>query len=217
MTEQDILSKVDHTNLKQTATFRDIITLCDQGKAHGVASVCIPPNMVKLAKEYMGQSLPICTVIGFPNGYATTTVKLLETQTALEDGASEIDMVIPINLLKEGKHQAILQEIQKIKGICQDRILKVIIETALLSEDEKRTMCQILNDSSADFIKTSTGFSTHGATLPDIELLRKHCHKHIQIKAAGGISSMEDGRAFLEAGANRLGTSRLICSDNDVY
>ncbi len=217
MTEKEILSKVDHTNLKQLATFADIQKLCDEAMAHGVASVCIPPNMVKSAKEYVGDKMAVCTVIGFPNGYNSTATKVYETTDAINNGADEIDMVIAINWLQEGKTDLILQEIDAIKQACGTKILKVIIETCLLTEQQKIQMCEVLNQSKADFIKTSTGFSTAGATLADIKLMRKHCQPHIQIKAAGGIASFEDGADFITAGATRLGTSRLINDDKKSY
>lgn len=208
--KNEILSKVDHTFLKQTATWNDIKELCDDAIRYNTASVCIPPSFVKKAKEYVNEKMKVCTVIGFPNGYNTTDVKVFETRNAIQNGADEIDMVINIGMLKEKEYDAILNEINEIKKACGDKILKVIIETCLLTEEEKIKMCDIVSNSNADFIKTSTGFSTNGATIEDIKLFKKHIKNDKKIKAAGGISSFEDAERFIEEGASRLGTSRLV-------
>ena len=208
--KNEILSKVDHTFLKQTATWNDIRELCDDAIRYNTASVCIPPSFVKKAKEYVNEKMKVCTVIGFPNGYNTTDVKVFETSNAIQNGADEIDMVINIGMLKEKEYDAILNEINEIKKACGDKILKVIIETCLLTEEEKIKMCDIVSNSNADFIKTSTGFSTAGATIEDIKLFKKHIRNDKKIKAAGGISSFEDAERFIEEGASRLGTSRLV-------
>lgn len=210
MTHSEILSKVDHTNLSQTAAWEDIQALCDDAVACRTASVCIPPAFVKKAKEYTGNSMAVCTVIGFPNGYHTTEAKAFETRNALENGADEIDMVIHIGALKEKNEAAVLKEISELKKLCGSRILKVIIETCLLTQEEKITMCRLVTQSGADFIKTSTGFSSAGATFEDVALFAAHVGPDVQIKAAGGISSFEDGERFLSLGASRLGTSRLV-------
>lgn len=208
--KNEILSKVDHTLLKQTATWNDIKELCDDAIRYNTASVCIPPSFVKEAKEYVNEKMKVCTVIGFPNGYNTTDVKVFETKDAIKNGADEIDMVINIGMLKEKEYDAILNEINEIKKACGDKILKVIIETCLLTDEEKIKMCDIVSNSNADFIKTSTGFSTAGATIEDIKLFKKHIKNDKKIKAAGGISSFEDAERFIEEGASRLGTSRLV-------
>lgn len=210
MDKTKILQAVDHTLLSQTATWEEIRQICDDGIAYGCASVCIPPSYVKRAKEYVGDKIAVCTVIGFPNGYQTTTVKVAETADAVTNGADEIDMVINIGDLKDGHDEQVEQEIREIKKVCGQRILKVIIETCLLTEDEKIRMCRVVTGAGADFIKTSTGFSTAGATLEDIRLFAGHVGEGVQIKAAGGISSFEDGERFMQAGASRLGTSRLV-------
>lgn len=210
MDKKNILKAVDHTLLSQTATWEEIRQICDDGIAYGCASICIPPSYVKRAKEYVGDRIAVCTVIGFPNGYPTTPVKVAETVDAVANGADEIDMVINIGDLKDGRDEAVEQEIRAIKAACEGRILKVIIETCLLTEDEKIRMCEIVTRSGADFIKTSTGFSTAGATLEDICLFAEHVGEGVRIKAAGGISSFEDGERFMQAGASRLGTSRLV-------
>lgn len=210
MDKKRIIEKVDHTLLSQAATWQEIKNICDDAITYGTASVCIPPSFVKKAKEYIGDKIAICTVIGFPNGYNTTSVKKFETQDALMNGADEIDMVINIGDVKEGKFDVVEEEIRQIKKVCGDNILKVIIETCLLTEEEKIKMCQVVSNTDADFIKTSTGFSTSGATFEDIALFAKHVGKDVKIKAAGGISSFEDGRKFIELGADRLGTSRII-------
>ena len=205
-----ILSMCDHTLLGVTSTWEEIRKICDDGIKFGTASVCIPPSYVKKAKEYVGDKLAICTVIGFPNGYNTTEVKVFEAKDAIEKGADEIDMVINIGNLKDGMHDEIREEIRAIKAACGDHILKVIIETCLLTEEEKIRMCEVVSASGADFIKTSTGFSTGGATPEDVELFAKHVTGGVKIKAAGGISSLEDAERFIELGAERLGTSRIV-------
>ena len=205
-----ILSVCDHTLLLQGATWEQIRAICDDGIKYGTASVCIPPCYVKPAKEYVGDKVKICTVIGFPNGNSTTETKVFETTDAIKNGADEIDMVINIGMLKAKEYAYVLDEIKQIKKACGDRILKVIIETCLLTDEEKIKMCEIVTESGADFIKTSTGFSTGGATFADIELFAKHVGKNVKIKAAGGISSLEDADKFLELGASRLGTSRVV-------
>lgn len=207
---KEILSKVDHTVLGQTAVWEDIRALCDDGIKYGCASVCIAPSFVKKAKEYVGNDLKICTVIGFPNGYNTTAVKAFEAAEAVKDGADEIDMVINIGMLKQKLYDEILEEINAVKKACDGRLLKVIIETCLLTEDEKIKMCEIVSASDADYIKTSTGFSTSGATREDIALFKSHVSDVTLIKAAGGISSLEDAEAMLSLGASRLGTSRIV-------
>lgn len=208
--KEEILKKVDHTLLKQTSTWEDIKKLCDDAIKCNTASVCIPPCFVKQAKEYVGDKMKICTVIGFPNGYNLTKAKMYETEQAVEDGADEIDMVINVGKLKEKNYDYILNEINGIKSKCNGRILKVIIETCLLTEEEKIKMCEIVSQSDADYIKTSTGFSTGGATLEDIELFKKHMKNGKKIKAAGGIKNFDDAEEFVKAGADRLGTSRLV-------
>lgn len=210
MRKEDVLQKVDHTLLAQTATWQEIKQICEDAMTYQTASVCIPPSFVKQAKEYMGDRMAVCTVIGFPNGYNTTEVKKAETEDAIQKGADEIDMVINLGWVKEQRFDLIEEEIRVLKEACGEKILKVIIETCLLSEEEKIKMCEVVTKAGADFIKTSTGFSTGGATLEDIELFAKHVGSGVQIKAAGGIASFEDGEAFIKAGASRLGTSRLI-------
>ena len=205
-----ILSYCDHTLLAQTSTWEQIRAICDDGMAFGTASVCIPPSFVKRAKEYVGDKLAICTVIGFPNGYNTTAAKVFETTDAVANGADEIDMVINVGDLKDKNYEAILSEIKQIKAACRGKLLKVIIETCLLSDEEKIKMCEIVNESGADYIKTSTGFSKAGATFADVELFAKHVAPHVKIKAAGGISSLEDAEKFIALGASRLGTSRIV-------
>lgn len=207
---EKILSKVDHTLLKQESTWEQIREICDDGIKYGTASVCIPPSFVKVAKEYVGEKLKICTVIGFPNGYNTTAVKCFETEDAVQNGADEIDMVINIGWVKEKKWEELLNEIKAVKNSCQGRLLKVIIETCLLTEEEKVKMCEIVSESGAEYIKTSTGFSTGGATREDVALFAEHVKPGVQIKAAGGISSMKDAEDFIALGANRLGTSRIV-------
>ncbi|MBQ3072011.1 MAG: deoxyribose-phosphate aldolase [Oscillospiraceae bacterium] len=205
-----ILGAVDHTLLAQNATWEQIRALCDDAVQYGTASVCIPASYVKQAKQYLGDRMAVCTVIGFPNGYATTAAKVFETEDAVNNGADEIDMVINVGWVKDQKWDELLSEIRAIRAACAGRILKVIIETCLLTDDEKIELCRIVSESGADYIKTSTGFSTGGATFADIELFAKHVAKHVKIKAAGGISSMEDAQKFLELGASRLGTSRVV-------
>lgn len=207
---EEIMKTVDHTLLTQTATWNEIKAICDDAVAWKTASVCIPPSFVKRAKDYLGDKMAVCTVIGFPNGYNTTAVKAAETEDAVKNGADEIDMVINLGDLKEGKYDRIEAEIKTIKAACQGRILKVIIETCLLTEEEKIKMCEVVTDSGADFIKTSTGFSKAGATFEDIELFAKYTGKGVQIKAAGGINSIKDAEKFISLGAARLGTSRIV-------
>lgn len=210
MNLSDILAKCDHTLLAQTATWADIKAICDDGVKYSTASVCIPASFVKQAKEYVGDKLAICTVIGFPNGYATTAAKCFMASDAVDNGADEVDMVINIGWAKEGKWAEITEEIAAIKKACKGKLLKVIIETCLLTDEEKIALCKCVSDSGADYIKTSTGFSTAGATFADVELFAKHVAKHVKIKAAGGISSIEDAEKFIELGAERLGTSRIV-------
>ena len=207
---KNILSKCDHTLLWQTATWADIKKICDEGLQYQTASVCIPPCYVQQAKNYVGDRLKICTVIGFPNGYNTAAVKVFETKDAISQGADEIDMVINIGMLKQGLDQEVCEEIRAIKGACGDKILKVIIETCLLTEEEKVRMCKIVTNAGADYIKTSTGFSKAGATLEDVRLMRANVGENVLVKAAGGISGLEDAQNFLDAGASRLGTSRVV-------
>ncbi len=210
MDKSKILQAVDHTLLAQTATWEEIKQICDDGINYHCASVCIPPSYVKRAKEYVNGKITICTVIGFPNGYHTTASKVFETEDAVHNGADEIDMVINIGDLKDGNDNKILAEIKSIKSACHGKLLKVIIETCLLTDEEKIRMCRIVSQSGADFIKTSTGFSTAGATLKDIQLFAEHVGPEVKIKAAGGITSFDDAEAFMAAGAARLGTSRLV-------
>lgn len=210
MKPEEMLNYVDHTQLAQTATWKQIQILCDEAMEYHTASVCIPPSYVKAAKEYVGDRMAVCTVIGFPNGYQTTAVKEFETKTALEDGADEIDMVINLGWVKDGRYELVEQEIRTLKLACGSKILKVIIETCLLTDDEKIRMCQAVTDAGADFIKTSTGFSKAGATFADIRLFAEHVGPEVKIKAAGGISSLEDAEEFLKLGAERLGTSRMV-------
>lgn len=211
MNKNEILKKVDHTVLAQTATWEQIKNICDDGIKYNVASVCIPPSYVKDAKKYVGDKLKVCTVIGFPNGYNTTNVKVYETLTAIEEGADEIDMVINLGWLKDKKYVDIEKEIKAIKNVCGEKVLKVIIETCLLTDEEKTIMCGIVKNAGADYIKTSTGFSTSGATFEDIQLFKRELKEtNVKIKAAGGIKSFEDAERFIEFGADRLGTSRLV-------
>ena len=207
---KDILAKCDHTLLAQTATWADIKAICDDGMKYHCASVCIPASFVKQAKEYVGENLAICTVIGFPNGYATTASKCFMASDAVDSGADEVDMVINIGWAKEHKWAEITSEIAAIKAACKGKLLKVIIETCLLSDEEKIALCKCVSDSGADYIKTSTGFSTAGATFRDVELFSAHIAPHVKIKAAGGISSLADAEKFIELGASRLGTSRIV-------
>jgi len=207
---KEIFKRVDHTLLTQTATWDEIKQICDDAIAYGVASVCIPPSYVKRVKEYVKDKMAVCTVIGFPNGYQTTEVKVFEAKDAINNGADEIDMVINIGWVKDGEYGKVTDEIKQIKAACGNRILKVIIETCLLSEEEKIRMCQAVTEAGADFIKTSTGFSTKGATFEDVALFAKHVGENVKIKAAGGIASFDDAERFIELGADRLGTSRII-------
>lgn len=207
---REILSKVDHTILSQTATWDDVRAICDDGMRYGTASVCIPAWYVERAASYCAGKLPICTVIGFPNGYSTTRVKAYETRDAVENGADEIDMVIAVGALKAGETDAVRRDIEAVREACCGKVLKVIIETCLLTDAEKITMCGIVSDSGADFIKTSTGFSSGGATFDDVRLFKAHCAPHLKIKAAGGISSIADAEEFIRLGADRLGTSRIV-------
>ncbi len=206
----EILAKCDHTLLGQTATWAEIKAICDDGMKYHCASVCIPASHVKQAKEYVGEKLAICTVIGFPNGYATTASKCFMASDAVKNGADEVDMVINIGWAKEGKWAEITQEIAAIKEACHGKLLKVIIETCLLTDEEKIALCKCVSDSGADYIKTSTGFSTAGATFHDVELFAAHVAPHVKIKAAGGISSLDDAEKFIALGASRLGTSRIV-------
>lgn len=210
MDREEILNKVDHTLLAQTATWEEIREILDDAMKYHTASACIPAAYVKQAAEYVQGRLPICTVIGFPNGYHTTTVKVFETKDAVANGASEIDMVINIGFLKDKRYKEIEEEIRQVHAACDGRILKVIIETCLLTEEEKIKMCEIVTKAGAEFIKTSTGFSTGGATFADVELMRKHVGANVKVKAAGGIASFADAEKFVDLGADRLGTSRLI-------
>lgn len=210
MDKKNIFEKVDHTLLGITATWDDIKTICDDAMHYQTASVCIPPSYVKQAKEYMGDKMAVCTVIGFPNGYNTTAVKAFETKDAIDNGADEIDMVINLGWVKDKRFDLIEQEIKTLKEVCKDKILKVIIETCVLTEEEKVMMCKVVTNSGADYIKTSTGFSTAGATFDDIALFAKNIGEHVKMKAAGGISSFDDAEKFIELGASRLGTSRIV-------
>ena len=207
---QDILSRCDHTLLRTDCTAQEIRTLCDQGIRYGVASVCIPPAHVAGAKRYVGDNLRLCTVIGFPNGYATTRVKAFEADDAIRNGADEIDMVVNLGMVRDRARDEILDELRRVRMACGEKILKVIIECCLLTEEEKRMMCALVSEARADYIRTSTGFSTGGATFEDVELLRQCCDPAVKVKAAGGISSLEDAERFLELGADRLGTSRIV-------
>ena len=210
MKANEVLKHVDHTLLTQTATWEEIKAICDDAVKYGTASACIPPSYVAQAKEYVGEKLAICTVIGFPNGYMTTATKEFETKDAIANGADEIDMVINIGWLKDQKYDLLENEIRTLKAACGEKILKVIIETCLLTDDEKVKMCEIVTAAGADYIKTSTGFSTAGATFADIELFAKNIGPAVKMKAAGGIASMDDADKFIELGADRLGTSRII-------
>ena len=206
----EILAKCDHTLLTQTATWAEIRAICDDGMKYHTASVCIPASFVRQAKEYVGEKLPICTVIGFPNGYDTTAAKCFMASDAVDNGADEVDMVINIGWAKEGKWDEITAEIAAVKAACKGKLLKVIIETCLLSDEEKIALCKCVSDSGADYIKTSTGFSKAGATFADVELFAKNVAPHVKIKAAGGISSLADAEEFIRLGASRLGTSRIV-------
>ena len=210
METKEILSRVDHTLLQPTATWEEIRQLCDDGVKYGCASVCIPPSYVRQAAEYLGGKLKVCTVIGFPNGYSTTASKVFETENAIRNGALEIDMVVNLGWVKDQRWDDLLQEMKEIKEACQGHILKVIVETCLLTQEEKVKLCQLVSLSGADYIKTSTGFSTGGATQEDVALLRSHVSPRVKVKAAGGISTLEDAEAMIALGANRLGTSRIV-------
>lgn len=210
MEVNEILKHVDHTLLLQTATWEEIKQICDDAVKYQTASVCIPPSYVKQASEYLEGKIKVCTVIGFPNGYMTTKTKEFETKDAIENGASEIDMVINVGWLKDKNYDLIEEEIRALKAVCGEKILKVIIETCFLTDEEKIKMCEIVTSAGADYIKTSTGFGGGGATFEDIELFAKHIGPGVKMKAAGGISSMEDAVKFLELGAERLGTSRIV-------
>ena len=207
---KEILRHCDHTLLKQESTWEQIREICDDGLKYDCASVCIPAGHVKQANDYLGDRLKVCTVIGFPNGYSTTAVKVFETEDAIRNGADEIDMVINIGWAKEGRWDALLEEIKAVKASCQGRILKVIVETCLLTEAEKIKLCEIVTESGADYIKTSTGFSTAGATREDVALFKAHVGPNVKIKAAGGIATLQDAQDFLDLGAERLGTSRIV-------
>ena len=207
---KNILAHCDHTLLKPESTWEQIKALCDEGMKYGCASVCIPAAYVRQANDYVGANLKVCTVIGFPNGYSTTEVKVFETEDAVRNGADEIDMVVNIGWVKDGRWDELLSEIKAVKASCQGRILKVIVEACLLTEAEKIKMCQLVTQSGADYIKTSTGFSTGGATKEDVALFAKHIGPGVRIKAAGGISTLQDAQDFLDLGADRLGTSRIV-------
>ena len=207
---KSILSRVDHTLLAQSATWNEIKAICDDGIRYGCASVCIPASYVKQAAEYVAGQIAVCTVIGFPNGYDTTAAKCFMASDAVENGADEVDMVINIGWVKDGLYDQVRDEIALVKKACRGKLLKVIIETCLLTDDEKIAMCKAVSDSGADYIKTSTGFSTAGATFHDVELFAQHVAPHVKIKAAGGISSLEDAEKFIALGASRLGTSRIV-------
>ena len=216
MTYQDVLAKVDHTVLKQTATWADIQKLCDDAVKYQTASICIPPAYVKQAAEYLHGCIPVCTVIGFPNGSNTTECKAFEVRDAVKNGAEELDMVVNIGWVKDGKYEDVLREINCLKEACDGKLLKVIIETCLLTKDEIVSLCDVVSRSDADFIKTSTGFSTAGATFEDVELMVQHMTNGKKVKAAGGISGFEDGKKFIELGAQRLGTSRLVAQAKNI-
>lgn len=207
---KEILSKCDHTLLAQTATWEEIRSVCDDGIRYGCASVCIPASYVHQAAEYAAGRVPICTVIGFPNGYDTTAAKCFMAQDAVKNGADEVDMVINLGWVKDCRWDAVLEEIRAVKQACGGKLLKVIVETCFLTEAEKIRMCRIVTDSGADYIKTSTGFGGGGATREDVALFARHIGPHVKIKAAGGISDLQDAQAFLELGASRLGTSRIV-------
>ena len=209
-TVKDILRRVDHTLLSQGATWEEIRAICDDGMKYGCASVCIPASYVKQAAEYVAGKLPICTVIGFPNGYDTTDAKCFEARDAVENGASEIDMVINIGWVKDGLYDKVLEEIKAVKAACGGKLLKVIIETCLLTDAEKIEMCRVVSDSGAEYIKTSTGFGGGGATREDVALFKAHVAPHVKIKAAGGIANLQDAEDFVALGADRLGTSRIV-------
>ena len=210
MEVKEILRKCDHTLLSQTATWAEIKAICDDGMKYGCASVCIPASYVKQAAEYVAGKLPICTVIGFPNGYVPSGIKCMEAESAVADGATEIDMVINLGWVKEGQYDKILQEINSVKISCHGNILKVIIETCMLTDEEKIKLCEVVSNSAADYIKTSTGFGGGGATREDVALFKAHVAPHVKIKAAGGIADLNDAKDFIALGADRLGTSRIV-------
>jgi deoxyribose-phosphate aldolase len=210
MDHKEILGKVDHTLLAQTATWAEIKQICDDAMQYLTASVCIPASYVKRAKDYVGNQMAVCTVIGFPNGYSTTAAKVFEAKDAIQNGADEIDMVINLGYVKDGSYDMQLDEIKQVRAACGSHILKVIIETCLLTEEEKIKMCEVVTNSGADYIKTSTGFSTSGATFDDVALFAKHIGPNVKIKAAGGIQTLDDAERFISLGASRLGTSRII-------
>ncbi|HZJ77307.1 MAG TPA: deoxyribose-phosphate aldolase [Clostridia bacterium] len=210
MNYSEILNKIDHTLLSPQAKWSEVAELCDDAINFGTASVCIPPSYVKRVKEYVGNKMKVCTVIGFPTGYSTTDVKCFEARNAVSNGADEIDMVINIGALKDKKYNEVIDEIKAVKESCNGKLLKVIIETCLLTDEEKVKMCEIVSQSGADYIKTSTGFSTDGATVEDIKLMASNCEPHLKIKAAGGIKSIKDAEDFIAFGAHRLGTSRIV-------
>ncbi len=210
MKTEELLTLVDHTVLSPTATWEDIRAVCDDGITYHTASVCIPPVFVKQAKDYVGAQVPVCTVIGFPNGYSTSAAKVFEAQNALQNGADEIDMVITLGDLRAKHYGEVLADIRAVKEACGEHILKVIVETCLLTKEEKIKMCEIVSQSGADYIKTSTGFSTGGATKEDVALFAAHVAPHVKIKAAGGIATLSDAEEFVRLGASRLGTSRII-------
>ena len=207
---EEILEKCDHTLLKVDCTEKEILELCDQGIKYSCASVCIPPCHVATAKKYVGTRLKICTVIGFPNGYMTTATKVFETEDAIRNGADEIDMIINVSLVKDQNWESVRNDIAAVRKAAAGKILKVIIECCLLTEEEKVKMCEIVSECGADFIKTSTGFSKGGATFADVSLMRENCPSSVKVKAAGGISSLEDAETFVSLGAERLGTSRIV-------
>ena len=209
-TVKNILRRVDHTLLSQGATWEEIRAICDDGMKYGCASVCIPASYVKRAAEYVDGKIAICTVIGFPNGYSTTAAKCFETEDAVKNGASEIDMVINIGWVKDGLYDKVLSEIRDVKGHCRGKLLKVIIETCLLTDAEKIELYRVVSESGADYIKTSTGFGGGGATREDVALFKKHVAPHVKIKAAGGIADLNDAKDFIALGADRLGTSRIV-------
>ena len=209
---KDIVKTVDHTLLKQCSTSADIVNLCQEAVKYGAASVCVPPAHVTTAHTCLGGTLPVCTVIGFPNGYSTTAVKCFEAADAIKNGADEIDMVVNLGLVREGRFDKVLDEIKAVKAACGDKLLKVIIETCLLTEEEKVELCRVVSESGAEFIKTSTGFGGGGATREDVALMRRESADHVKVKASGGIASLADAEDFLNLGAERLGTSRVIKS-----
>ena len=210
MNVEEILSRVDHTLLAENATWEQIRAICDDGMKYRCASVCIPASFVRQAKDYVGECLPVCTVIGFPNGYSTTAVKCFEASDAVSNGADEIDMVINVGWVKDGRYDDVLEEIKAVKGHCGGKLLKVIIETCMLTEEEKIEMCRVVSESGADYIKTSTGFGGGGATREDVALFKAHVAPHVKIKAAGGIADLKDAEDFVNLGADRLGTSRIV-------